>query len=248
VSGSASRIGSELFFMNPEEAKLKVAMWEREDAAFADAVDAVMADKWNTGKALVLGETPAIFIKCGAQNYNLAMTADIVAKVVGKSRDGHTLTPEQLKQLPRELRQSLAVLKSATFPNSLVALTDLKEGRAHVIAAIHLEKREGRIFVNRIASVYGKQRMDFYKPELLLYVEKNGGLPWFQSAGLQLPMEGTTSTLCKKILTEDDIVNHPSKIREMLQKHDPKTIVDKVFKRAIQFCPACSSPNSLTKP
>ena len=85
------------------------------------------------------------------------------------------------------------VFKSATTPNAYVILTEMTDKNGDsVVTAMHLNKQNGFNFVNRIASVYGKEHIGNFVTKQadagnLLYVDKNKSQQWSQSRGLRLP-------------------------------------------------------------
>ena len=135
---------------------------------YAKEIDDVFTGKAKDGSFIELGETPAILQRLGAKPRKLTMTQDTVRKIAypegykigGKSMGGkHNLGIPALKQLPAQLENPMAVLKSKTQPNSFVVLTNWKldDGRT-VVTPIHLDK-QGRITIdNRVVSTHLSHR------------------------------------------------------------------------------------------
>lgn len=176
--------------------------------------------------------TPEILVKLGAEQLPVIITPETIAKVIHK----HQITYEQLKDLPVELHDPIMVFQSATRPNSFVIMTELRSDKGNIVAAIHLSKREQQHFVNKIASVYIKERdktfIEWIDKGLLRYYNKNKSQIWLRSAGLRLPMEVTKSG-STKILTEDDLINNKlmqkiSEIQEELYPKDLKYYMDRI--------------------
>lgn len=174
-------------------------------------VDAVVKDA-GTRAPVMFPETPIVLQKLGLPDYSMTMRSEAAAKVLGLTSDKrHALTAAQLKQLPRELSNPLAVFASDNpeFPNSMVVVTAMTETDHPVIVAIHPNKKAGRTTVHVIASAYGKERWqkvfaEWVKRDRLKYfnTEKKG--PWSQSAELQSLLEATKGS--SKVLTQADIV------------------------------------------
>lgn len=108
----------------------------------------------------------------------------------------HGLPLGLLRNLPRHLHEPIMVFDSATTPDSLVVMTELKHRGKTVVAAVHLAKRKERHEVNDMANIYGKDSKSAFAGwtdrGLFRYEERQKSGAWFQSIGLQLPKEGTT--------------------------------------------------------
>lgn len=147
----------------------------------------------------MLGTTPDILIKHGAKNVPVIMYPECVEKVAGGKGDfGHDIDLNELAKLPAELNNPVLLFRGSV-PNSLVALTELKNKNGHdIIAAIHCSAYEGRTEITKIASVYSKTNAR-NENKILGYVDKqvqrgnliDGNIEkasrWFTRQGLQLP-------------------------------------------------------------
>ena len=177
------------------------------DTQFASAIDELLAGTWDTSRDLPVGSTPAVLVASGADPLPIVIAPGVVRKVT----DGkHTLSVELVKRIPAALRDPIFVLDSASIPDAQTVIVDLRDGRANIVVAIHLNRTSGRREVNRIASLYGKTNElavpEWIKAGLLRYAHQQKGRAWFQSRGLQLPKEGSKRGN-PKLLTEADIVN-----------------------------------------
>ena len=167
---------------------------------YAKEIDDVFTGKAKDGSFIELGETPAILQRLGAKPRKLTMTQDTVRKIAypegykigGKSMGGkHNLGIPALKQLPAQLENPMAVLKSKTQPNSFVVLTNWKldDGRT-VVTPIHLDK-QGRITIdNRVVSTYGKDvnKLLGENGENILWRKNDRSIDQLLGERLQLPM------------------------------------------------------------
>lgn len=167
---------------------------------YAKEIDDVFTGKAKDGSFIELGETPAILQRLGAKPRKLTMTQDTVRKIAypegykigGKSMGGkHNLGIPALKQLPAQLENPMAVLKSKTQPNSFVVLTNWKldDGRT-VVTPIHLDK-QGRITIdNRVVSTYGKDvnKLLGENDENVLWRKNDRSIDQLLGERLQLPM------------------------------------------------------------
>lgn len=147
------------------------------------------------GEYFDLGTTPDIFIKHGAREAKVIMLPDCVVKITGGK---HSISLDEIAKLPQELNDPVLLFRGS-IPNSFVALTELVDKNGNdVIAAIHINRWQDRLVVNKIASLYSKT--DSYgNNHIVSYVNRQiaeGNLldastkkapTWFTSRGLQLP-------------------------------------------------------------
>ncbi len=211
--GAKSKVsGGQLFegatsdlFGEPEE-RIKPTLHLEDDANFAREVDEVFSRKLTSGQSLHLGQTPEALTLAGAKPLPLVMRE----WVIKKKTKAEQLTPEQYKQLPAQLRDPIMVFESESAPNALVVLTELEKDGKPVVVAVHLERRETRHEVNRIASVYGKRSavtlVNWAEQGRLRYANKQKSLAWLQSTGLRLRRGGSPAWLEGNIKTEADLV------------------------------------------
>lgn len=173
-----------------------------ESNAFMDQVGKSMRGEISPRQTLIVGDTPDILQRFGASDVKLTMDQSDIAKIAypsnylgyntGRSH-GHNLGFYALEQIPAQLDNPVAVLRSATHPeNSLVVFTELidTEGRP-VMVPIHLNK-EGRVGLsNDISSMYGRKNYtDFIETQRkagnVLYENTEKGLSQLPASGLQL--------------------------------------------------------------
>lgn len=180
------------------------------------------------GKPLNLGKTPAVLQELGADNLPIIITSNVVDKVTGGTDLAHEISIDELKKLPYELADPIMVFNSDTdkktttkgIPRSLVILTTLKNERGHeIVAAIHLNKKQGFTEINNVASIHSRtntetgknQIVNFVNNQLeagnLRYADKNKSDEWLRSRRLQLPRLNTILASNNSILQKEDIVN-----------------------------------------
>ena len=175
-------------------------------------------DKWKSGKMqpneqFEIGQTPEVLKGLGAKDLPVVMTQNVMAKITGGK---HNVSIDEIKNIPQAIADPIMVFKSATVKNSYVILTELTDKSGNdVVVALHLNRSEKHINVNRIASVYGKESIENFvekQAEIgnLLYIDKNKSQQWSQSRGLQLPKLADTIADNNNILQKDDIVNRYS--------------------------------------
>ncbi|MEG1508259.1 MAG: hypothetical protein RR373_06460, partial [Akkermansia sp.] len=155
--------------------------------------------------------TPAVLRMLGAKPHDLVMTPVVVDKVMeGK----HAVSMEAMKQLPKAISEPLAIFDSTTSSNSLVILTELKEGESNIVVAVHLnsETSGGSVAVNRIKSLYGKDNARALLNQPMRYLDIKKARSWIASNRLQLPAEARPrSGSEKKLLKPVDLVKWKEK-------------------------------------
>lgn len=105
----------------------------------------------------------------------------------------HNLGFDAVAELPYQLSDPVAILKSDTQPNSFVVVTEYIDEHGYpVVTAVHMNK-SGKIEpANQIASMYGKRDMSVWAENQrekgnILYEKQNKRLESIALAGLQLP-------------------------------------------------------------
>ncbi|EHW0705417.1 hypothetical protein K1B02_000296 [Salmonella enterica] len=172
-------------------------------------------DKVNRGDEVRLGDTPAVLRALGAPNLELVMPASVVHKATRPEIRDHFVSVDTMAELPHLLADPVAVVISRTEPDSLVTLVKAMDTKGNpIVVAVHMNaKGNGFAEINKIASVYGKDKRKSLQGQLnndLLYINKEKAAEWLHAAGLQLPgantINGSSGT---KILQPDDIRKGP---------------------------------------
>ena len=178
---------------------------------FSEQIDRWLSGKMKSSDIFEVGNTPEVLKALGAGNLPVVMSQDVMAKITGEK---HSIALDEIKQLPYAIADPIMVFKSATVDNAYVILTELIDKAGNdVVVAMHLNRTEKHIKVNRVSSIYGKYNIDNFviaqiKNGNLKYVDKNKSLLWSQSRGLQLPkLADTTRGSTDSILQKEDIVN-----------------------------------------
>ncbi|QPS88840.1 hypothetical protein I6G46_07725 [Serratia plymuthica] len=203
--------------------------------SFADEVDNIAGmDKAPRGMVR-LGDTPAVYRALGARNLEMVMPATVVHKATDPTVRAHQVRLEDMQPLPELIADPVAVMRSATEGDALVALVEAKDVYGSpVIAAIHLNgKGAGFAEINKIASVYGKDNNAALQRQLdnnLLYLNKAKAAKWLHAVGLQLPEANTLSGSSKNILSPDDIRKNTA-----LYSRSAGTTMDEITNRKMGF-------------
>ncbi|MBQ7315871.1 MAG: hypothetical protein IJW90_02035, partial [Clostridia bacterium] len=189
-------------------------------------------EDWMQGKMppngyFELGQTPSVLVKNGAPDYPLIMQEDKVYKFT--TDYGHEIAVEDAAQIPLELVDPVFLFKGSV-ENSMVAVTDILDKSGDpVIVAIHLDKMQKRMHVNRIASVYGKKNIENYvqtniEAGHLLDASIEKAPDWFTNRGLQLPkLVQTISDADNSIPENSENVNPSGEKSSVKESRKPKS-------------------------
>lgn len=157
---------------------------------------------------LVVCPTPAVMQMVGAKGWDMVVTPGVLDKVM---RGKHAVSVEALRQLPAALAAPVCIAVSDT-PGCLEVVTELKEGQHNVLVAVQLNSlRLGNrvVKVNRIASMYGKERIASLLNHPMLYWDKAKARPWIGDYRLQLPaMPYPRRASGRRIQTPADLVKY----------------------------------------
>lgn len=116
----------------------------------------------------------------------------------------HRLTKEDVKRLPAEIFDPVAVFQSRGEENAVLVLTNLvAEGEGPVVVAIHTGD-----YQHRIASAYGKSPGVIVQHMVgeTLYVNKEKARQWSRFNRVQFPKVANHAGQKGQILTSDDLV------------------------------------------
>lgn len=170
-----------------------------------------------SGLAYVM-ETPLVLELLGVEHLPVYMLESKIKEI--HTEDHIAMSEEIFGKLPQELSDPMIVFKSRSVQGRLVvclALTD--EDGVNVVVPFELETVKQRQKVNLIVSAYGRVRKNTKETDYnwfwqninegnTVYVNKIKADAFYQSAGLQLPMEGKrfTNLFGSSIKTEEDLV------------------------------------------
>ncbi len=180
------------------------------NAEFSNQVDSWKDGSMDKNEVFNLGNTPDVLKNIGADGLPIIMTQKVMNKITGGK---HDIDLSEIKRLPQSIAEPIMIFKSATTPNAYVILTELSDKNGNsVVAALHLNRMQRHIAVNRIASVYGKENIENFvdrqaKAGNLIFADKNKSQQWSQSRGLQLPKLADTIADNINISQNDNIVN-----------------------------------------
>ena len=157
---------------------------------------------------MVVSPTPAVMQMVGAKGWDMVITPGVLDKVM---KGKHAVSVAALEQLPAALSDPICIAVSDT-PGCLEVVTELKEGANNVLVAVQLSSRSSEkkeVKVNRIASMYGKEKITSLLSHPMLYWDKAKARVWMQAYRLQLPAQVLPKRASgRKILKPADLVKY----------------------------------------
>ncbi|MEL1213773.1 LPD38 domain-containing protein [Aeromonas caviae] len=187
----------------------------------------MMASPKSGELVIEMGRTPLVLQAVGAPDLPLRITRDIVRKATNGVK--HDVPMPVIEQLPELLHDPIAVFDSKTEQGAKTILIDARDASGRpIITAVHLNAKAGRIDVNRIASVYGKDNshrvlMGWVEEGLLRYAKEKQN-PLGTTQGLQLPKRGSPERVYdSNILSRGDLAKDADKARDRVTAAGPKT-------------------------
>ena len=215
----------------------RLSLDENPHSAFARAVDNVVNGKV-THRFIQMGRTPNVLKMLGLPDTRISINDDVIEKAIAqqlsktivKHQHPHNVMPNDLKLLPNQLNNPVAVFKSdvnSTNPNGYVILTELVENKGNrlepVIAALKIAQTKYGLDIVNIASVYGrsnKQMINDITHNRLFWDTKKGS-HLVKAFGLQLPSNvalNSASLYGSNIKTELDLEQY------LIQQSFDKTV------------------------
>lgn len=185
-------------------------------------IDKVFSGNYPSGKLLSVGDTPELLTRYGANPLPMTMTQDASYKIAypeGYMGGKHNLGMSVLKQLPYQIENPVAILKSNTQPSSIVLLTAWKDGDKSIIVPLHLDKQGAISVENRIASAYQTGHMQSYLGEAdsnVLYTKNNEDVHQLLSNGVQFPKAMADDILAKNNISQAEAKSNRDILSEVL--------------------------------
>lgn len=205
-------------------------------------------DKWQKGEmpsfdVLNIGWTPNALKALGAPDLQVSVSQSVLKKVV----KDHDVTIADLQKLPAMLRRPLLLHESETQPNAWVAVLPITKAGEKLAIALHLQRAEGHVSVNRIASIYVRDAAQIQRAMesgKVRYLDEKNAPTWLANAGVQFPGVAAMKERNSNMVTSDDLVkrgvqfsiapaNHVERIAAKLDalKRDPDERL-KIYERA----------------
>ena len=149
---------------------------------------------------VIIGQTTNALSIAGAdKSLDLTINIKTLNKCTGSPENiyhGYLLERSIIEHLPLQLENPIMIFKNAE-KNSLICITDLQDSSGHgIMIAVALEQLNKQHAVNRISSLYGKDRIFNYisaqlSQDNLIAANKEKADIMLQSRGLHLPKEET---------------------------------------------------------
>ncbi len=194
---------------------------------------------WNgtsRGTMIPVMDTPLVLDLIGAKHLPMFLAGSKLQKI---KHDHPELTKPILYKLPEYMADPMIIFKSDTVPGRIVMGLSLKDtAGVNVVVPIELNARNGRIEMNVLASIYGRGNrshtdndykwfVDNVRDGNTLYINKKQAADFYQSAGLQLPLEGRrfNDLFGSSIKTDADLVKsrRENPVRYSLDANDNST-------------------------
>lgn len=179
-----------------------------DEKAFGDSVDALMKNALASGKPIKVMTTPLALKAAGAPLLPVEIEYENLHKIL-RGKHSKDMSASIVKQLPRALTDPLMIFKSYDGKNGekrMVVAVDLKDNKgATIVVPFELKQNSASntYQLNAIKSAYGKTdnktgdpSYNYFKKQIesgnVIYLNKKRTAVWNLSAGLYLPMDGST--------------------------------------------------------
>lgn len=191
---------------------------ESPDSAFARAVDEIAGGsrKGRGHYYLRMGTTPDVLKMLGFPDVKISIRENVIDKALF---DKHSVLPEDLKQIPKQINSPVAVMKSdagSSNPDGYLVLTELVEHERGtdkpVVAALDLKRTKDGLEIINITSVYGRRGVQVQRGlnNGLMYWDKEKGSQTVQAFGLQLPSKVAVNGVNRwdNVKTDSDLAQY----------------------------------------
>ncbi|WP_297645703.1 hypothetical protein, partial [uncultured Treponema sp.] len=202
---------------------------EEDSRKFIRKVDEWHKDNTNPRKLIVVGNIPPVMKVLGIAENLIEIEHSTLDKIVRENplypddRQGHELSVNDIYAIPSQFADPVMVFKSRTRKDSYVFFTERRNSNGNsILIPMAANKREGRIVINKITSMYGKDNeIEFVKTNIdeedLIYVDKKRSLGWINEKSSNGKLESQVQFLRQRltdietynlnILTKERLVN-----------------------------------------
>lgn len=202
---------------------------EEDTRKFIRKVDEWQKDNTNPRKLIVVGNIPPVMKVLGIAENLIEIEHSTLDKIVRENplypddKQGHELSIDDIYAIPSQLADPVMVFKSRTRDDSYVFFTERKDNNGNsILIPMAANKKEGRIVINKITSMYGKDNeIGFVKTNIdeenLIYVDKKRSLGWINEKSSGGKLESQVQFLRQRltdietynlnILTKERLVN-----------------------------------------
>ena len=205
---------------------------------FNKSLDDWEKNKMNPFRLIQVGKIPPVMKALGITDEPVEIQSSTIMKILRPEprypyeSQGHNLTMDDVRAIPKLLADPVMVFTSRTREDSYVFFTERKDSENRsIIIPIAVNKRKGRIIINEITSMYGKNNESGFvhssiETGNLVYMDKKRTEEWekkISSAGSrafrnQYPGERATKLTepSISILTKERLVNFISSRQLMI--------------------------------
>ena len=146
--------------------------------------------KKNPRQLITVGKIPPVMKALGIADELIEIESSTIAKVLrpepvnSNDSQGHNLMMDDVRAVPDLLADPVMVFKSRTREDSYVFFTERKDSKNRsIIIPIAVNKRKGRIIINEITSMYGRNNEIDYvysnaESGYLVYMDKKRTEEW----------------------------------------------------------------------
>ena len=212
---------------------------EDPNSEFAKAVEAIANGERSATSEISLGTTPDVLKMLGIDDANVVIHAKTLQKdMIGK----HRVSPEAMKQLPMQMNNPVAVMRSqsnSSNPDAYLVLTELVEHEKGkdkpIIAALSFEKNaDGNLELINVASAYGRRANQLNRDlENLLYWNTTKGEQLINNFSL-LETDNSDS-LRSSLLNADRLVGLNIKTEQDLSQYQSENSDNIRFSRSANY-------------
>ena len=170
--------------------------------SFAEQIDDYKSNKFPENDTFIIGRTEDVYLQIGFNPLPVTIDQTHIDYALNGTRDtDHFLGETMLKQLPDAIKKPVAIIRSATRPNRVVALLPFKNNGKTVVVPFQIDgqgiNNKKRISSNAVTSVLGKGNIERQLADALnaerqgktevFYWNKKEALSLLQGKGHQLP-------------------------------------------------------------
>ena len=206
--------------LSSEEQKRYFTFDEEDSQKFHTQIDDWQKNNINIAKLVTVGKIPPVMKVLNIADNPIEIQYSTLNKIVRDNpfypndEQGHKLSLDDIYAIPSQLADPVMVFKSRTRSDSFVFFTERKdENNNSILIPLAVNKKKGRIIINEITSMYGKDNeIDFVKKNIdennLIYADKKRSLDWERSSQVQfLTQRFSNPSFDLSILTKERLVN-----------------------------------------
>lgn len=199
----------------------------KDKQAYLEQIEKYYSHNLSRFDLIHIGITPDILISYGAEKLPIVMQQSTLTKCIRMqtgSRSAHELSRNIIETVPEQIQNPIFLVQDKER-NSVVLITDAKDKeRKNILIAIKLNERKGRIIVNEIKSIYGKNKLKEYLLKHIslnqLHVIDNRKAEMLSRlVGFQLPQALTASSYNKNIPLKEYKVNEKISVHDKLKQY-----------------------------